>query len=262
MDRSDSSIKEILDQISRDDAKAVVNEVRDILLRDLRNKDGSSDNAEENYTSNIDTVRRTSDDSSAVNRKNYSSQGQNGSEKDDNELAFTIDKNSETYKTIYSTVEWYRDAYIIGTEFADRRKTEKNGHNAVGYDAIKFAEIGNKLFNSNINYETFFGRQVTYPKASEFTGWGHPFLTDYAEWYIKSNYAVDLLRPTAAWLASRNGPMMQPAIQSMAGTIPMMQPTADDAMRSNVLWMLKDQEWKDWAKSLTTQYVSRSQKDN
>lgn len=260
MDGSDSSIKKILDQISRDDAKAAVNEVRDILLRDLKNSDENSINVEENRRN--DDIENITNDSSAFLTKN-SPRAHRRNEKDDdsNDLAFTIDKNSETYKAIYSTVEWYRDAYIIGTEFADRRKNEKNGYNAVGYDAIKFAEIGNKLFNSNINYETFFGKQLNYPKASEFTGLGHPFLTEYAEWYV-NNYAVDLLRPTATWLVSKNGPMMQPAIQSMAGTIPMMQQTADDAMRSNVLWMLQDQEWKDWAKSLTTQYVSRSPKDN
>jgi hypothetical protein len=159
-------------------------------------------------------------------------------------------------------VEWYRDSYLIGEEFADRRSNEKKNNNSMGYDAMKFAEISNKIFNHNINYKSLFERKYLCPKPAEFTGMGHPFLADYAEWYTKSTYAVDLLRPTALWLASKDGPMLQPSIQSLASTIPMMQETADEAMRSNVLWMLQDQGWKDWAKSLTTQYVYRSHKDD
>ena len=268
MERNDSSIKEILDQISRDDAKAVVEEVRGILLRDLSTDSASSSKDQPNQevvrrdTAQSATPRQS--DAIKTNSRQHNHAQQKNTDAPENELAFTIEKDSETYKNIYSMVEWHRDSYLVGTEFADRRTSQKKSINptSLGYDTVKFAEIRDKLFNNNIHYRSLFGRDFIQPKPSEFTGMGYPFLTDYAEWYIQSTYARDLLRPTAMWIASKDGPMMTPAIQSMASTIPMMQDMADGAMKSNVLWMLQDLEWKDWAKSLTTQYVYRSQKDD
>ena len=265
MNRNDPSGKDVIDQISRADAKAVVAEVRQILDRTLKNSERSSteqipvNSSSLPYSKDADQSTK----STATCTKNVKVPYTNGS---DEKLAFTIEKDSETYKGIYSMVEWYRDSYLVGEEFADRRKDEKNKKvsirtfNTLGYDPKKFAEISNKIFNHNIT--SLFERQHNiYPKPSEFTGLGYPFLTDYVEWYVKSNYAIDLLRPTATWLASTDGPMFQPALQSLAGTIPMMQETTNDAMRYNILWMLQDKEWKDWAKSLTTQYVYRSRED-
>ena len=261
MERNDSSIKEILDQISRDDAKAVVEEVRGILLRDLKRKDDASSPGETDLNSSkLDDARPlTTSNHSALSSRKEANHMMNAR---DDELAFTLDKDSDTYKNIYSMVEWYRDSYLVGSEYADRRSSEKKNNNLIGYDTMKFADISNKIFNHNINYRSLFGGGYTYPKPSEFTGVGQLFFKDYAEWYIKSTYSVDLLRPTAMWLASKDGPMLQPAVQSLASTIPMMQETADNAMRSNILWMLQDQGWKDWAKTLTTQYVYGSQKDD
>lgn len=268
MERNDSSIKEILDQISRDDAKAVVEEVRGILLRDLKTKGQSPSVVDQPVyqPSSSTTVKPAHSANLAITSATKMTESppitkDTDDASSDNELAFRVEKDSDAYKQIYSMVEWYRDSYLVGTEYADRRTQEKKSNDSMGYDAIKFAEISNKIFNNNISYKSLFGKEI-HPKPSEFTGMGYPFLTDYAEWYIKSTYARDLLKPTAMWIASKDGPMMHSAIQSMASTIPMMQETADSAMKSNALWILQDQEWKDWAKSLTTQYVYRSQKDD
>lgn len=271
MERSDSSIKEILGQVSKDDAKAVVEEVREIILRDLKNSDSNSfaeakpdDRSNQEGNKNAAQSARAFIHSDTAVLRIETLQQHEQRNKDqaatENEMAFTIEKGSETYKNIHSMVEWYRDSYLIGSEFADRRSAEKKS-NTLGYDAKKFAEIRDKIFNNNIRHACLFDKGCTLPKSSELTGMAYPFLTDYAEWYIKTTYARDLLKPTAMWIASKEGPMMTPAIRSLASTIPLMQETADSSMKSNVLWMLQDQEWKDWAKSLTTQYVYRSQKD-
>ncbi|KAL3786279.1 hypothetical protein HJC23_005357 [Cyclotella cryptica] len=265
MERNDSSIKEILDQISKDDAKAVVEEVRNIVLRDLgaRGVNASTDEQpvqishsqqprEEGHSSTATEHHTTPTPSNpSLNQKNVP----------DDDLAFTISKDSETYKNIFSMVQWYRDSSIVGSEFADRRSAERECHNSLDSEEKKFAEISNKIFNRNANYKSLVESGDVYPKASDFTGTGHPLLAGLAESYIKSPHAIDVLRPSTIWLASKDGPLLQAATQSLANTIPLFQSTADSVMRRNVLWLLQDQGWREWAKSITTRFVDRSHKD-
>ena len=99
---------------------------------------------------------------------------------------------------------------------------------------------------------------VIIPKSDPSTAMGHPLLLSAAENYLKSIAAVDLLRPYATWVVSSEGPMLQTATQSLAQSIPLAQSSCDWAMRENLIWVLKDEEWRDFAKSITTRYVDRS----
>ena len=154
MDRNDLSIKEILDQISKDDAKAVVEEVRNIVLRDLRVNTSMNEQPAAVKSQQQGDVPHTDSaiSKSAVALRDQSALKETATEE---ELAFTIDKESETYKNIFSMVQWYRDSFFVGPEFADRRSSEKQGQNInpLGYNENKFAEISNKMFNHNISYK-------------------------------------------------------------------------------------------------------------
>ena len=106
---------------------------------------------------------------------------------------------------------------------------------------------------------------VALPKHEPETAIGYPLLLSVTENYLQSIAAVDLLRPYAKWVVSSNGgPLFPIATQSMAQSIPLGQSSCDWAMRENLLWVLRDEEWKEWAKSITssftTTYVDRSYK--
>ena len=120
MDRNDPSGKEIIDQISRDDAKAVVAEVRQILQRTLKNSESSY--TEKIHVNNCSKDTEQSLKSTGTLTKNVKEPAINGS---DEKLAFTIEKDSEMYKSIYGMVEWYRDSYLVGENLQTAEKTKR-----------------------------------------------------------------------------------------------------------------------------------------
>ena len=167
--------------------------------------------------------------------------------KQDN-LAFTISKDSDMYKNIFSTVQWYRDSYLIGSSAADQRSEERSGASREQSN-LQMISLNGSYLSANHQHS------VALPKPDPETAIGYPLLLSVAENYVRS-IAADLLRPYAKWVVSSNGgPLFPIATQSMAQSIPLGQSSCDWAMRENLLWVLRDEEWKEWAKSITTTYV-------
>jgi len=277
-DRDDVAVNDILSQLSQDET--VIGEVRKIVLRSLKAQ-GSSANGDTQQQrtspsrsasqevakgSNSDSKRG---DDSSEERSSSSISAKNNSfrhgkkekttvqratkTENDEELVFTVSKESDTYRNVLSTVQWYRDSFLIGSSFADRRNAERKVvHND---NDIKVRE---KLLHY---HQSSMDQGVVIPKSDPSTATGHPLLLSAFENYVRSTYAVDLLRPYATWVVSKDGPMFVTATQSMASTIPLGQSSCDWATRENLLWVLKDEEWKEFAKSITTTYVDRSYKD-
>lgn len=158
-------------------------------------------------------------------------------------------------RNIFSTVQWYRDQFLIGSDYADQRSVERPNE-AVRHDERLQQFIGENQLTGNFRAGISF-----IPKSDPATAMGHPLLLSAGENYLRSIAAVDLLKPYATWSVSKNGPMFQTATWSMAQTIPLGQSSCDWAMRENLLWVLNDEEWKEFAKGITTNYVDRSYKD-
>ena len=265
-ERDDTTVKDILSQLISQD-KTVLEEVRKIALRGL-SESGNNNNqirqrtgVEESARADFSHLPNSSKKTVENNTNTYvtpESKSTPLSEGDDGEeLAFTVSKDSDTYRNIFSTVRWYRDSFFIGTAYADQRSVERNQeltqNNTVenNKQQINMVSIG-----SNIRKDAL--ERTVIQKSDPSTAISHPLLLSSAENYLKSIAAVDLLRPYATWVVSSEGPMLQTATQSLAQSIPLAQSSCDWAMRENLLWVLKDEEWREFAKSITTTYVDRS----
>ncbi|KAL9179796.1 hypothetical protein ACHAXT_007766 [Thalassiosira profunda] len=257
-DRVDVAVKDLLSQLSRDET--VVEEVRKIALRGLKGgKEPTQDQDAPRVATPADDAGASGQASSSksitsTQHKGKSTRQAMGAE-DGEELAFTIDRDSDTYKSIFSTVQWYRDQFMIGTDFADRRSAERKGGNTHSPEVQSVGESVMGIIGSQTT------KRSDIPLSDPTTAMAHPLLLSSAESYVRSVAAVDLLRPYATWIASKDGPLFHTATQSLAQTIPLGQSSCDWAMRENLLWVLKDEEWREFAKSITTKYVDRSYKD-
>lgn len=259
----DRAVKDILSQLVQD--KTVLDEVRKIALRGLETQvSGSGGNSSEpaasrevGRRSNIDgnTSKQPSSGNKAMSKTPLQEKASQQATivGCDEDLTFTVEKDTDAYRNIMSTVKWYRDSFLIGSDFADKRSSDRAGDS----ENDEIQNNGTKLHITSVHRSN----RITIPTSDPSTAMGHPLLLSAAENYIRSIAAVDLLRPYATWAVSSNGPMFQTATQSMAQTIPLAQSSCDWAMRENMLWMLKDAEWREFAKNITTTYVDRSYKD-
>jgi len=305
--RRDDATKAILSRISNDNQ--LIEEVRQLLaenlqLRKSNNNDSSNindnttvANSKDDGTSvaptassslssdnvvvmNNDTHKKLpTSSSSSDGSKTQTSQRHNNAHyphkhprsKDDEELAFTIDKDSETYGNILSMAKWYRDSFFISANYANdnqQLRTRELEEAALRRKELqeqlkqkKKKKKNRRMSNTNTlrRYRPQIGSIMPLndgPPLSSTLAMGHPLLLSIGENYIRSTYAVDLLRPYATWIVSKNGPLLTTASQSLAQTIPLGQASCDWAARDNLLWLLQDQEWRDFAKSITTRYIN------
>lgn len=80
------------------------------------------------------------------------------------------------------------------------------------------------------------------------------------------------LLPTVIWTIAppntplynlpNGGPSQKQAVQSTAALIPLSQSLLDWSMKYNILWYLKDQEWRDSMKGTTRSLVGGSESSN
>lgn len=246
--RGDVSVNDILSQLSQDGT--VLREIRKIARRGLNQQVVAvSTGTGSNKAVDSAAMKSGIDDSVCpVERAgaDYIPSHQPATvEKASDELAFTISKDSDTYQKIFSNVQWYRDSFLIGSTYADQRSEERGANRRNGSDKAIFTENAVADYNS-----------ITDSDPS--TAMAHPLLLSSAESYLRSIACVDLLKPYATWVVSCDGPLLPTATKSLAQTIPLGQNSCDWAMRENLLWVLKDEEWKEFAKSITTTYVDRS----
>jgi hypothetical protein len=251
-DRDDVAAKNVMSQVSEDEA--LVEEIRKMVHRGLIAKSSSkqspsqspspSQSVERNYNSGASEA--SSNNQFVVRNPWHKNNEQRATTADkDEDLAFTVSKDSDAYQSLLSTVKWYRDSFFIGNLFADRRSAERNSGRGENMQIL----IGNTGINKN-----------AIPKSDPSTAMAHPLLISAAECYLRSIAAVDMLRPYATWAVSMDGPLAGTATQSLAQSILWSQSSCDWAMRENLLWVLKDQEWREFAKTITTRYVDRSYK--
>mmetsp|Transcript_6052 Transcript_6052/g.9896 ORF Transcript_6052/g.9896 Transcript_6052/m.9896 type:complete len:312 (-) Transcript_6052:58-993(-) len=290
--RRDNATKAILSRISND--SRLVEEVRQLLAENLQLR-SNSNNDSGNNNDNTTVANSTKDGGvTSVEPAHASSLSSNHvveskveqklpilssdtplqptphKHPNEEELAFTIDKDSETYGNIMSMAKWYRDSFFISANYANDKQQLRTKE--LEEAALRRKELQeqqkkkkNRRIGSNTNTLRRYRPQIgsiipttdnNPPPLSSPLAMGHPLLLSIGENYIKSTYAVDLLRPYATWIASKNGPLMTTASQSLAQTIPLGQASCNWAARENLLWLLQDQEWRDFAKSITTRYIN------
>ena len=316
----DETIKAILSRLSNNDK--IVEEVRQLVAENLQL--GSRSSSGSSSTKNNDTpviaaaapssLSRTTRSSSsaagtaeskevvAVNENNNATRVQtpssslsrqstsktNDEDKESEELAFTIDKDSETYHNILSMAKWYRDSFFVGLEYANVNQQQQQQHHHHHQQGITNQSPRQKedddqqkrrvsLLQQQRDYEKRQQHQQlnnsnnitplrryrpqitsytpTLPITSPHNASGYPILSTLFENYITSPYAYNTVHPYATWITSSYGPLYPIASTSLSQTIPLGQSLLNWTCRENVLWLLQDDEWKDWGKSITRGYI-------
>mmetsp|Transcript_11353 Transcript_11353/g.15282 ORF Transcript_11353/g.15282 Transcript_11353/m.15282 type:complete len:367 (+) Transcript_11353:112-1212(+) len=87
------------------------------------------------------------------------------------------------------------------------------------------------------------------------TSFGKTQLVDLGKWFIPSPTVYDALKPTVLWLSGSDGPLYQPALQSILSTIQLSQDNLNWVMKNNIMWYLQDDAFRARAKGMTRGYI-------
>lgn len=78
--------------------------------------------------------------------------------------------------------------------------------------------------------------------------------------FIPSPTMFDSLKPLVLWAPFNV--LIQPTSTAVVSSLPLTQQLIDGSMKSNLIWVLTDHEWRSWMKDSTSGYIEQSAPSN
>lgn len=171
-------------------------------------------------------------------------------------------RDTELYKFTLNALRWQRDAYLVGTAYADsrkrQRKLEESNSQDVGVSsAVTGAGMVPEMSTAMIQAQIVEAHKQNMSNPPL----GHTQLVQLGKWFIPSDTTKGALLPTVLWLPGPNGPLDRPFSRAVTSIIPMSQANLDSVMKNNVMWVLKNEAWRNHAKFGASGYVTEMQRD-
>lgn len=192
-------------------------------------------------------------------------------------------REMKAYKNLLSSVKYQRDAYIMGKDHADLRKTEreeeqrqlesKQSRSDNNIDIFNEEESDDGSSNDDYDNESNEGfvhspGSVTYnnfllknPTVAD-SSIGKHQLTHLCSWFIPSPTMHNAILPTALWTISppspnmpEGGPLRRIINRSFCALIPLSQNLLDQTMKSSMLYVLSDDAMRDSVKGSSRNYL-------
>ena len=151
-------------------------------------------------------------------------------------------RKTELYKLALNNVQWQRDNYLVGKEYADHRTQQRN----LGSDvSVEQTALDRGLFPYQIPFDA--------------TALGNIQLAALGDWFIPSNAVHYSILPMV--LALPLGSMYVPILRASTNLIPLSQGNLDNVLKRQIMWILQNQEWRDLIKSSTKGYIANTYVD-
>ena len=186
-------------------------------------------------------------------------------------------KDHELYKHLLTAARYQRDAYFMGAQHAELRKSERAADMAALKEILlqRITELeddgSHAFFSANELLKppqfTYHELMRKYPTLEQ-SPLGLQQLSNISQWFIPSKTMHNSLLPTVLWSVStpnqnytNGGPLYRQVSRSLINLVPLSQTIVDSAVKNSVLYVLRDQNIKGWAKGATNGYVSNMQRD-
>ena len=182
-------------------------------------------------------------------------------------------REMKVYKNLLSVVKYQRDAHIMGSEHAERRKVEreverekeaKEQIDPYIEDDDSFSDVaseGSKV-PPKISYQDYLNKYSIVNASSL----GSSQLNGLFSWFIPSPTMHDALLPTVLWTIAplsstfpEGGPLRGRINRSVCDLIPLSQSLLDGVMKQNILWVLSDESWRESVKGSSRNYLNAAE---
>jgi hypothetical protein len=179
-------------------------------------------------------------------------------------------REMKAYKNLLSAAKYQRDAYIMGNDHAELRKTQREEEDEriskTTIDDEDDEEDEDDEFAEpkiRITYHDYLHKNPTVDSKSL----GNNQLTNMCSWFIPSPTMHTALLPTALWTIAppsphvpEGGPLRRVIHRSSCALIPLSQNLLDRVMKSSILYVLSDQAMRDSVKGTSRNYLGGSVK--
>jgi hypothetical protein len=154
-------------------------------------------------------------------------------------------RDTELYKLALRSVEWQRDNYLVGQDYADRRRRERRQDEQDLSPELK-TQLPPDFRYRNILYDS--------------TALGNQQLAGLFSWFIPS--PVVHQQALGLVLSLPSGPLNEPILKATVNLVPMAQTPLDTVVKNSILWFLKDDHWKDVIKRSAHGYIAQTYRDS
>lgn len=201
-------------------------------------------------------------------------------------------KDMKVYKNVLSAIQYQRDAYIMGTEYAEKRKGEREkevdnsqsllNHGSSDSDTVEqslhqtalqsqdhpiqsssaTSTTNGTVASAGISYKDYLDR---YPNSvvRASSSLANTQLTALLTWFIPSQTMHNALLPMVLWTIApptpqlpEGGPLRKTINRSVCDLIPLSQGLLDGVMKDSILWVLSDESWRESVKGSSRNYLS------
>lgn len=185
---------------------------------------------------------------------------------DDKEKKFDV-REMKVYKNILSSVKYQRDLYIMGEDYAETRRIERR-------EELEREERMKALLDDNEDDDIVLDRYLYSEKPSyqKYLGLnpivnakslGSTQLNGIFESFIPSRTMHNALLPTVLWTISPpskynpdGGPLRYKLNRSVCALIPLSQNLLDQTMKQSILWVLKDENFRESVKGSSRNFLN------
>lgn len=151
-------------------------------------------------------------------------------------------RETELYRLALTNLQWQRDNYLVGKDYAEQRKTQRYMEQDV---SVEKTALNGGLFPYKIPVDA--------------TALGNVQLAALGSWFIPSKAVHYSLLPIVLDLPL--GSSFVPILKATANLIPLFQGNLDLVLKRQILSILNNQEWRNLIKTSTKGYIANTYVD-
>lgn len=180
-------------------------------------------------------------------------------------------REMKVYKNLLTSLKYQRDAYIMGGEHAELRKTqraqEEEEEELKSMQDIADEEDEEEFIKPAPTYRDYLNKNPVVQSESL----GRNQFTHLCSWFVPSVTVHNAVLPTFLWTLAppphlvsghvnvqEGGPLRRVIHRSFCALIPLSQNLLDRTMKNSILYILSDQAWRDTVKGTSRNFLGGS----
>jgi hypothetical protein len=153
-------------------------------------------------------------------------------------------RDTELYSLALRSLQWQRDNYLVGREYAEKRQNQR---------------FGKTEFDETVREQSLELDVSPYVIPFDKEALGNVQLTALGSWFIPSPTVQNALLPIVVDLPS--GQLKEPILRATANLIPLSQGNLDRVVKDRLIWFLDNPYWRDVIKASTKGYITTTYRD-